>query len=106
MEQQDFNDLSFTPLTEEQKYAFISRKALSEHFVGYCYREYTELKIDSGWRFLFGDEDQDYLDNPENNVSMNIAEVLQWYPPLEQIISQPRNREFEWDSSSEQFTQL
>ena len=34
--------------------------------VGYMYREEPDNDIDSGWRFLAGDEDDDYMDNIGN----------------------------------------
>jgi len=37
------------------------------HKVGYMYREEpNENSSDSGWRFFAGDEDDDYLNNPDN----------------------------------------
>jgi hypothetical protein len=34
--------------------------------VGYMYREEPRNNIDSGWRFLAGDESQEYADAPDN----------------------------------------
>jgi hypothetical protein len=34
--------------------------------VGFMYREEADGERDSGWRFMAGDEDQDYMDNPDN----------------------------------------
>jgi len=31
--------------------------------VGYCYREVPVNKMDSGWRFLAGDENDEYMQN-------------------------------------------
>jgi hypothetical protein len=33
--------------------------------VGYMYREEPDNDIDSGWRFLAGDEDDAYIDDPD-----------------------------------------
>lgn len=35
--------------------------------VGYMYREYPDFEGDSGWRFSCGDEDEEYMNNPENS---------------------------------------
>lgn len=35
--------------------------------VGYMYREETNQEWDSGWRFLAGDETNEYLNNPQNS---------------------------------------
>ncbi len=34
--------------------------------IGFMYREAPDAEADSGWRFLAGDEDQAYMDDPEN----------------------------------------
>jgi hypothetical protein len=34
--------------------------------VGFMYREAPDTELDSGWRFMAGDEDQAYMDNPDN----------------------------------------
>ena len=34
--------------------------------VGYMYREYADYEGDSGWRFTAGDENEEYMSNPEN----------------------------------------
>ena len=47
---------------------FASDRITREGFkVGYMYREQPdEGSPDSGWRFLAGDEDDEYINNPEN----------------------------------------
>ena len=47
---------------------FASDKITKEGFkVGYMYREQPEEgKPDSGWRFLAGNEDDEYINNPDN----------------------------------------
>lgn len=35
--------------------------------VGYMYREMPDYEEDSGWRFLSGDESDDYLSDPQNS---------------------------------------
>ncbi|WP_156300465.1 DUF2185 domain-containing protein [Streptobacillus canis] len=55
--------------------------------VGYCYRQEEKLgNNDSGWRFFAGDEDENYLKNPDNfgvyklsiicNLDKNVKEIL------------------------------
>lgn len=45
-----------------------SDKITKEGFkVGYMYREQPDEGVpDSGWRFMAGDEDDEYIDNPDN----------------------------------------
>ena len=54
--------------------------------IGYMCREYADHDGDSGWRFTAGDEDEEYMANPENagvytlnavaNVDMDIIPFL------------------------------
>ena len=43
--------------------------------VRFMYREEGEDN-DSGWRFFCGDEDQDYVDNPDNTGIYDIKTIL------------------------------
>ena len=47
----------------------VSNKITKEGFkVGYMYREQpTDGYPDSGWRFMAGNEDDEYMDNPNNH---------------------------------------
>ena len=40
--------------------------AVTGRKVGFMYREAADTELDSGWRFMAGDEDQAYMDNPDN----------------------------------------
>ncbi len=94
--------------TEEEvkKYAFVSRRALEADHIGYCYRDYPETNIDSGWRFLYGDEDEDYLDNPTNSEAIYPEDILSINPALEVILSAPINMEFEWNDESQSYEEI
>ena len=47
---------------------FVSDKITKEGFkVGFMYREQPDEGVhDSGWRFMAGDEDESYMNNPNN----------------------------------------
>ena len=88
------------------KYAFVTQRAFDNDFVGYCYREYSDIKIDSGWRFMFGDEDEDYLENPDNSLTKDLSEILVWKPELKKVITARYRSEFEWDNEQEKFVEI
>lgn len=92
--------------SEMDKYAFVTQRAFSNGYVGYCYREWSDIKIDSGWRFLFGDEDEDYLDNPDNSLTMDLVDVLAWKPEIEAVLSSRPNSEFEWNDEKKEFEKI
>src|SRR6266404_4557255 len=50
--------------------------------VGYMYREMPDNEIDSGWRFLAGDESDAYMDNPENLGLYDVNTVANYDPDI------------------------
>lgn len=103
---ENWDDASIPEYTEMQKYAFVTKRALDNNFVGYCYRENSEIKIDSGWRFLFGNEEEEYLDNPDNTETKDITEILEWKPEVKEILSSRRGSDFEWNAEKNRFEAL
>lgn len=58
----------------------VSDKITKEGFkVGYMYREEPEQGIpDSGWRFLAGNEDDEYMNNPNNHHIFSINTICNY----------------------------
>jgi hypothetical protein len=50
--------------------------------VGYMYREDSDDEVDSGWRFLSGDEDQEYLDDPDRLGIYAVNTVCNYDPAI------------------------
>lgn len=92
--------------TDLERYAFVTVRAFENNHVGFCYRDWSDIKIDSGWRFLFGNEDEDYLDNPDNSLTMDLKEVLEWKSEIREILSAKRGLEFEWNEERNRFELL
>jgi hypothetical protein len=92
--------------SEVKKYAFVSQRALEADHIGYCYRDNPENNIDSGWRFLYGDEDEEYLDNPTHIESVYPEEMLSVNPALDVILGTPPGTEFEWDDETQTYTEI
>jgi hypothetical protein len=91
---------------EVKNYAFVSKRALETDHIGYCYRDYPENNIDSGWRFLYGDEDDEYLENPANNEAVYPEQMLSVNPALDVILSAPIGCEFEWDDEQQIYVEV
>lgn len=104
--EEDLDDPSIKEFDDMQKYAFVSQKAIDNNYVGFCYREHSEIKIDSGWRFLYGDEDEEYLDNPDNVIVQDLTDIIDWKPELKDILSARFGSEFEWNSDTEKFEKI
>jgi hypothetical protein len=106
IELQPKEDVPEERMQEVKKYAFVSKRALEADHIGYCYHDYPETNIDSGWRFLYGDEDEDYLDNPTHSEAVYPEDMLSINPALEVILSSPVNMEFEWDPDQEIYVEI
>ncbi|MDR1683113.1 MAG: DUF2185 domain-containing protein [Candidatus Symbiothrix sp.] len=89
-----------------KKYAFVSKRALEADHIGYCYRDEPETKIDSGWRFLYGDEDENYLDNPTHSEAVYPEDMLSINPALDVILGAPVDTEFFWNEESESYEEI
>lgn len=52
--------------------------------VGFMYREepYQDGNPDSGWRFLAGDEDDEYMDNSENHGVYQVNTICNYDPEI------------------------
>lgn len=102
----EWDDLSIKEFTDLQKFAYVTQKAIDNDYIGYCYRENSELKIDSGWRFLFGDEEEDYLDNPNNTITKDLKEIVEWKPAIKEILKAYPGQDFEWDNEKQAFVRI
>lgn len=78
--------------------------------VGYMYRENPENDYDSGWRFLAGMEDNEYMNNPNNlevyklNTICNYDELIISYlnMPIGTILIRTENNEFIIDDKTQE----
>ena len=57
--------------------------------VGYCYREAPDNQHDSGWRFLAGDESQEYMDDSSHHQIYDVNTIANYDPAIVSILSTP-----------------
>jgi hypothetical protein len=56
----------------------VSNKILKENYmIGYMYREDPNNPPDSGWRFLAGNEDEEYMNNANNFNIVDLQTICQ-----------------------------
>lgn len=66
-----------------EKMALVSRRCLETgNAVHWMYREKPDREQDSGWRLFAGDEDEEYLNDPQNTRVMRIYFVMDLDPSL------------------------
>ena len=68
--------------------------------VGYMYREMPDNDIDSGWRFLAGDESDEYMDNPNNLGLYDVNTVANYDPDIIPYLDAPIGSAFERDDEN------
>lgn len=103
---ENWDDPSIKDFDIMQRYAFVTQRAIDKNYVGFCYREYSDIKIDSGWRFLYGDESEDYLDNPVNVITQDLSDIVEWKPQLKDILTLKPGTELEWNPDAEAFDKI
>lgn len=84
------------------KIAYVSRKILDEGYkVGYMIREEPLNNNDSGWQFLAGNEDDEYLKNNKNLALLSINEINNLDSDIFKYLDCPVGSEFIRISSNE-----
>src|SRR5262245_42172456 len=73
--------------------------------VGYMYRETPDKDVDSGWRFLAGDESQEYADNPEHWAIYEVNTICNYDPTIIPYLDAPYGSAFGRASAAEEFVQ-
>jgi hypothetical protein len=63
--------------------------------VGFMYREVPEDEFDSGWRFLSGTEDDDYMNDADNYRMVTIEFLLSLDPSVRNFLNRPIGTELE-----------
>lgn len=71
--------------------------------VRYMYHEKPDNPQDSGWRFFCGDEDDDYVNNPDNIVICDIRTVLSVDKSILPYLSEPAYVAWEWENENAGF---
>ncbi len=74
--------------------------------VGRMYREKPDNDIDSGWRFLAGQESQEYLDEASNLAIYDVNTVANYDPEIIPFLDAPICSEFERDEVSGRFREV
>lgn len=71
--------------------------------VGFMYREEPDNEHDSGWRFMSGLEDQDYMDEPDNLGIYDVNTIANYDPTIIELLDQPVGSVFERTPGTRKF---
>jgi hypothetical protein len=62
--------------------------------IGFMYREAPDNELDSGWRFLAGDESDEYMDKAENTGIYEVNTVANYDPDIIPYLQTPASCAF------------
>lgn len=71
--------------------------------VRFMYREAPDNDTDSGWRFMAGFEDDDYMDAPDNHGVYDANTIANYDPSIVPFLDAPAGSAFEKTPESERF---
>jgi hypothetical protein len=74
--------------------------------VGFMYCEEPDNDIDSGWRFLAGDESDEYMDNADNIGVYDVNTIANHDPDIIPLLDAPIGSAFERDQDSGEFDEV
>lgn len=92
----NFKITEFDDLIESGKTCLVTNKITIDGMkVGFMYREEPDDEDDSGWRFLSGTEDDEYMDDPENMMMVDLNVVANYDKAIIPILKKPVGSEWE-----------
>ncbi|MEZ6029908.1 MAG: DUF2185 domain-containing protein [Hyphomonadaceae bacterium] len=71
--------------------------------VGFMYRGAPDNEHDSGWRFMAGVEDQDYMDDPDNHGIYDVNTIANCDPTIIPLLDSPEGSVFERTPGAKNF---
>jgi hypothetical protein len=71
--------------------------------VGFMYRDRPDNEQDSGWRFMAGTEDQDYMDDPDNHGVYDVNTIANYDPGIIPHLDAPAGAAFERTPGAKNF---
>lgn len=74
--------------------------------IGYFYREETDDKEDSGWRFFSGQETEDYMGDPKNFALYNASTIVEIDSSVTEFLAIDPPVAFERDEVSGRFVEI
>lgn len=88
-------------------YALASLKVGSERKkVRYMYRETPDSPEDSGWRFFSGEEEQDYVEDPNNVKIYDVNTIAEIDPSIITLLQRESPCAFERQDASSDFREV
>lgn len=71
--------------------------------VRFMYRETPDNDVDSGWRFMSGFENDEYMNNPDNHGAYDVNTIANYDPSIVPFLDSPTGSVYEKTPESEIF---
>ena len=82
-------------LVADNRGCLVTKRALDEEKIGYMYREEPNKEYpDSGWRFFVGDEEDDYISDPDNITVCSLNTICNLNPEVMAYMHVEEGRRF------------
>lgn len=95
------------PLAEGYGGCLTSRLVAEEGYpIRFMYREEPDNEIDSGWRFLSGFESDEYMDDADNHVVVDVNTAANQDPSIVPYLDAPSGTAFERADIEKGFEQV
>jgi hypothetical protein len=76
------------------------------HKVGFMYRETPDNRLDSGWRFMSGLEDDEFMNEPENLGFYDVNTIANYDPPVVALLDEPIGSAFAREPGDVEFSRV
>jgi hypothetical protein len=95
------------PLTERRGACYATdRITVDGDKVGDMYREQPDNDVDSGWRFMAGDESQEYIDNADNLALYDVNTIANYDPEIIPLLGAPYESAFARNPRTGEFEEV
>ena len=74
--------------------------------VAFMYREQPDRDVDSGWRFMAGNESDEYMDNPDNHGIYDVNTIANYDPDIVPFLDAPIGSAFERKAGTGKFVEV
>jgi hypothetical protein len=74
--------------------------------IGYMYREQPDSNEDSGWRFLSGNESQEYVDDEDNSKIIAVNTIANYDASIIPYLKMPIGTEMERVEGKDEFREI
>lgn len=104
MTQYILNEQQIRELVKPMGYCIASNRiTVDGEKVGFMYRESPEDEDDSGWRFVAGDETEEYMDNPLHFMMFDVNYIANIDAAIIPYLQSKKGSEFERIEGSDTF---